>query len=185
MSAIQPPANRLWWKEPIEKIEITWVVIAFVWSMILFFMMPYWHIFGKQNLANEAYKNTPEKFTAKTQEMVDKYKVREETGLNDQKIPVVRPPAGGDVYLIARLWQWWPILELEAGQTYRLHLMSMDWLHGFSLQPENINIEVHPNYEHVLTVQPTKAGTYSIICNEYCGLNHHTMVSKLFVTDKK
>lgn len=185
MSAIQPPANRLWWKEPIEKIEITWVVIAFVWSMILFFMMPYWHIFGKQNLANEAYKNTPEKFTAKTQEMVDKYKVREETGLNDQKIPVVRPPAGGDVYLIARLWQWWPILELETGQTYRLHLMSMDWLHGFSLQPENINIEVHPNYEHVLTVQPTKAGTYSIICNEYCGLNHHTMVSKLFVTDKK
>jgi cytochrome c oxidase subunit II len=97
----------------------------------------------------------------------------------------VHPPAGGDVYLIARLWQWWPILELEAGQTYRLHLMSMDWLHGFSLQPENINIEVHPNYEHVLTVQPTKAGTYSILCNEYCGLNHHTMVSRLFVTEKK
>ncbi|MCG6876435.1 MAG: cytochrome C oxidase subunit II [Betaproteobacteria bacterium] len=185
MSAIQPPANRLWWKEPIERIEITWVLIAFVWSMVLFFMMPYWHVFGSQNLANEAYKNTPEKFTAKTQEMVDKYKVREETGLNDQKIPVVHPPAGGDVYLIARLWQWWPILELEAGQTYRLHLMSMDWLHGFSLQPENINIEVHPNYEHVLTVQPTKAGTYSIICNEYCGLNHHTMASRLFVTEKK
>ncbi len=185
MSAIQPPASRLWWKEPIERIEITWVLIAFVWCMVLFFMMPYWHVFGKQNLANEAYKNTPEKFTAKTQEMVDKYKVREETGLNDQKIPVVRPPAGSDVYLIARLWQWWPILELEDGQTYRLHLMSLDWLHGFSLQPENINIEVHPNYEHVLTVQPTKAGTYSIICNEFCGLNHHTMVSKLFVTAKK
>jgi cytochrome c oxidase subunit 2 len=185
MSAIQPPSNRLWWKEPIERIEITWVLIAFVWSMVLFFMMPYWHVFGKQNLSNEAYKNSPENYTAKTQAMVDKYKVREETGLNDQKIPVVRPPAGSDVYLIARLWQWWPILELEAGQTYRLHLMSMDWLHGFSLQPENINIQVHPNYEHILTVQPTKAGTYSIICNEFCGLNHHTMVSKLFVTDKK
>jgi cytochrome c oxidase subunit 2 len=185
MSAIQPPASRLWWKEPIERIEITWVLIAFAWSMVLFFMMPYWHVFGKQNLANEAYKNTPEKYTAKTQEMVDKYTVREETGLNDQKFPVVHPPAGSDVYLIARLWQWWPILELEEGQTYRLHLMSMDWLHGFSLQPENINIEVHPNYEHVITVQPTKAGTYGIICNEYCGLNHQVMVSKLFVTEKK
>ncbi len=185
MSAIQPPSNRLWWKEPIERIEITWVLIAFVWCMVLFFMMPYWHVFGKQNLANEAYKNTPESYTAKTQAMVDKHTVREETGLNDQKIPVVHPPAGSDVYLIARLWQWWPILELEEGQTYRLHLMSMDWLHGFSLQPENINIEVHPNYEHVITVQPTKAGTYGIICNEYCGLNHQTMVSKLFVTEKK
>ena len=182
MSAIQPPEQRVWWKEPIEPIEITWVVIAFVWCIIMFIMMPYWHVFGKQNLANEAYRTTPEVYTAKAQAMVDKFKIREET---DQKIPVVKPPAGSDVYLIARLWQWWPMLELEAGQTYRLHLMSMDWLHGFSLQPENINIEVHPGYEHVLTVQPTKAGTFSIICNEYCGINHHTMVSRLYVVDKK
>ncbi len=55
--------------------------------------------------------------------MVDKYTVRTET---DQKIPVVHPPAGSDVYLIARLWDWWPMLELEKGKTYRLHLTSMD-----------------------------------------------------------
>jgi cytochrome c oxidase subunit 2 len=182
MSAIQPPEQRVWWKEPIEPIEITWVVIAFAWCIVMFIMMPYWHVFGKQNLANEAYRTTPDVYTAKAQAMVDKFKIREET---DQKIPVVKPPAGSDVYLIARLWQWWPMLELEAGQTYRLHLMSMDWLHGFSLQPENINIQVHPGYEHILTVQPTKAGTFSIICNEYCGINHHTMVSRLYVVDKK
>jgi len=182
MSAIQPPEQRVWWKEPIEPIEITWIVIAFVWCIVMFVMMPYWHVFGKQNLANEAYRTTPEVYTAKAQAMVDKFKIREET---DQKIPVVKPPAGSDVYLIARLWQWWPMLELEEGKTYRLHLASMDWLHGFSLQPENINIEVHPGYEHILTVQPTKAGTFSIICNEYCGINHHTMVSRLYVVDKK
>ncbi|HTO49995.1 MAG TPA: cytochrome C oxidase subunit II [Burkholderiales bacterium] len=185
MSAIQPPTNKLWWKEPIERIEITWILIAFVWCLFLFFMMPYWHVFGKQNLANEAYRSTPDRFTAKTQEMVDKFRVREEEGLNSQKIPVVHPPPGSDVYLIARLWQWWPIVELEEGQSYRLHLMSLDWLHGFSLQPENINIEVHPNYEHLLTVQPSKAGTYNIVCNEYCGINHHTMVTKLYVVSKK
>ena len=39
----------------------------------------------------------------------------------------------------------------------------------------------HPGYEHVLTVTPTRAGTYSIICNEYCGINHHTMASRLYV----
>ena len=110
--------------------------------------------------------------------MVAKHKVREET---DQKVPVVKPPPGSDVYLIARLWSWWPMLELQAGQTYRLHLQSMDWLHGFSLQPENINIQVHPGYEHVLTITPTSPGTYSIVCNEYCGINHHTMVSRLYV----
>jgi cytochrome c oxidase subunit 2 len=82
------------------------------------------------------------------------------------------------------LWQWWPMLELEEGKTYRVHLASMDWLHGFSLQPENINVEVHPGYEHVVTMTPTKAGVYSIICNEYCGINHHTMASKLYVVKK-
>jgi cytochrome c oxidase subunit 2 len=182
MSAIEPPSTRAWWKQPIEPLEITWIAIAFLWCLFMFAMMPYWHVFGKQNLANEAYRATPEQFTAKAQAMVDKYKVREET---DQKIPVVRPPAGSDVYLVARLWQWWPLLELEAGQTYRLHLMSLDWLHGFSLQPENINIQVHPGYEHVLQVQPTRPGTYTIICNEYCGINHHTMVAKLYVVAGK
>jgi len=178
MSAIQPPASRVWWKEPIDRVEIIWVVVALLWCLIMFFMMPYWHIFGEQNLANEAYRTTPEAYSKKAQEVVDKYTVRTET---DQKIPVVAPPAGSDVYLIARLWSWWPVLELEAGKSYRIHLMSMDWLHGFSLQPENINIEVHPGYDHVITVTPTRAGTYSIICNEYCGVNHHTMLSKLYV----
>jgi cytochrome c oxidase subunit 2 len=178
MSAISPPPNRLWWKQPLDRMEGLWILVAFIWCLVMFFMMPYWHVYGKQNLSNEAYRSTPELFQKKTDEMVARYKVREET---EQKIPVVRPPAGSDVYLIARLWQWWPMLELEAGKTYRLHLMSMDWLHGFSLQPENINIQVHPGYEHILTVTPTAPGTFAIVCNEFCGINHHTMVSRLYV----
>ena len=188
MSAISPPTARVWWKQPLDRVEGTWIAIAFVWCMVMFFMMPYWHVFGKQNLANEAYRTTPEMFTAKTQAMIDKHKVREEKvkiGEVEKVIPVAHPPAGSDVYLIARLWEWYPMLELEEGKTYRLHLASMDWLHGFSLQPENINIEVHPNYEHVVTLTPTKAGTYSIICNEYCGINHHTMASRLYVVKPK
>ena len=178
MSAILPPARRVWWKQPIDKVEIIWIAIAFIWCMVMFFMMPYWHLYGKQNLSNETYRVKPEQFARAAQEMVDKYTVRTET---DEKIPVVKPPAGADVFLIARLWAWWPMLELEQGKSYRLHLTAMDYQHGFSLQPENINVEVHPNYEHVITLTPTKAGTYSIICNEYCGINHHTMVGRIYV----
>ena len=178
MSAISPPSARVWWKQPLDRVEGTWIGIALVWCLIMFFMMPYWHVYGKHNLANEAFRTTPEAYQKRVQEMVDKYTVRTET---DQKIPVVHPPAGSDVYLIARLWQWWPLIELEQGKTYRLHLMSMDWLHGFSLQPENINIEVHPGYDHVVTLTPTNAGTYGIVCNEYCGINHQTMASRLYV----
>ena len=95
--------------------------------------------------------------------------------------PVYGPPPGSDVYLIARLWAWWPILQLEKDKTYRLHLSAMDYNHGFSLQPANINIQVVPGYEHVIKVTPNQSGTFSIVCNEYCGINHHTMVGRIYV----
>ena len=178
MSAILPPAERLWWKHPLDRVEGTWIVISLIWCLIMFAMMVGWHVWGKQNLSTETYKTTPDKFSAKTQEMVDKYTVRTET---EEKIPVVAPPPGSDVYLIARLWNFWPILELEKDKTYRLHLTSMDYNHGFSLQPVNINIQIVPGYEHVLTITHNQIGTYHLLCNEFCGINHHTMVSRLYV----
>jgi cytochrome c oxidase subunit 2 len=176
--AITPPTTRIWWKEPVAKVELIWIVIAFTWGLVMFFTMIYWHGAGEQNLSNEAYKTTPEEYAAKANAMVESYQVRDETGY-----PVVHPPAGSDVYLIARLWQWWPILELEKGQTYRVHMSSMDWQHGFSLQPTNINISVHPNYDMVVTMTPDQAGEFGIVCNEFCGIGHHMMVGKIYVVE--
>jgi len=42
-------------------------------------------------------------------------------------------------------------------------------------------VQVLPGYEHVMTITPNRAGTYAIVCNEYCGIGHHKMVSKLYV----
>jgi cytochrome c oxidase subunit 2 len=176
--AITPPSERLWWNEPLAKMEIVWITVAFLWGLIMFGMMIYWHIEGEQNLSNEAYRTTPEVFAEKSNAMVEKYTVREESGY-----PVVHPPPGSDVYLIARLWQWWPIIEFEKDQSYRLHISSMDWLHGFSLQPVNINLQIHPGYEMVLTVAPNEAGEFGIVCNEFCGIGHHTMIGKIYVTE--
>ena len=176
--AISPPSERLWWNEPLAKMEIVWIAVAFVWGLIMFGMMIYWHIEGEQNLSNEAYRTTPEVFAKKTNAMVEQYTVREESGY-----PVVHPPPGSDVYLIARLWQWWPIIEFEKDQSYRLHISSMDWLHGFSLQPVNINLQIHPGYEMVLTVTPNQSGEFGIVCNEFCGIGHHTMIGKIYVTE--
>ncbi len=180
--AIHSPEKRIWWNEPLDRKEIGWIAAAFVWGLVMFGTMVVWHFTGQQNLSNEAYRIDPEVFAARAEAMTEKYTVREE---GDTGIPVVHPPAGSDIYLIARLWEWWPILELEKDQKYRLHLSSMDWLHGFSLQPENINIQVHPNYDMVITITPTDAGEYSVVCNEYCGIGHHTMVGKIYVVDKK
>jgi len=178
MSSILPPHRRLWWKQPLDRVEGTWIALALLWSLIMFAMMPYWHVYGKQNLSNEAYRTTIAAFGQQVQEGIDKYTVRTET---DQQLPVIQPPPGSDVYLAGRLWQWWPLLELKKGETYRLHLSSMDWQHGFSLQPLNINLQVIPGYESVVTITPEQTGEYTIVCNEYCGIGHHSMLGKIYV----
>ena len=176
--AISPPSERIWWKEPVARVELIWIAIAFVWGLVMFFMMIYWHGAGEQNLSNEAYRITAPQFQQKTNDMVNAYTVRQEAGF-----PVVKPPPGSDVYMLARLWQWWPILELKKGESYRLHLASLDWQHGFSLQPTNINLQVHPGYDMVVTVTPNETGEFSVICNEFCGIGHHTMVGKIYVEE--
>lgn len=178
MTSFLPPADRIWWKVPVGRQEIIWIAIALSWCLVMFFMMPYWHLYGKQNLSTEAYQTTPAKFGESVQAMIDKYKVRDEAGM-----PVVAPPAGSDVYMLGRLWQWWPILELEKDKTYRLHLSSMDWQHGFSIQPINVNMQIVPGYEMVVTVTPDKSGEYGVVCNEYCGIGHHTMLGKIYVKE--
>ena len=86
--AISPPTERLWWKTPIHRPELIWIIVAFLWGLVMFFMMIYWHAFGQQNLATETYRTTPNAFYAKTEAMVQQYRVRDINGL-----PVVRPVA--------------------------------------------------------------------------------------------
>lgn len=180
MTSLSPPAKKIWWREPIEKSELIWIGVVVVWGIILTLMMPFWHVWGDQNLSSEAYRTTPANYQAKAQAVVDQWTVRTEGQFNK---PVVKPPAGADIYLIGRLWDWWPSFELEIGQSYRMHLSSTDWQHGFSLQPTNINVQVLPGYDMVMTVTPNKTGEHTIVCNEYCGIGHHNMLGKIYVVE--
>jgi cytochrome c oxidase subunit 2 len=177
MSSLASP-ERVWWKRPLGGKEKFWLVLALIWCMVLTFGMVAWIGAGKQNIPTETYKVEPNEFRQLTTDFINKYKVGEENG-----VPVVRPPAGSDVYLQAQVWSWSSILELKKDATYRLHVSSVDLQHGFSLQPGNLNYMVLPGYDYVLTLTPDKVGTYDVICNEFCGTGHHTMVGKIKVTE--
>ncbi len=102
MSSLSPPAKKLWWNEPIHKSELLWITLVFVWGLVMTFMMPYWHVVGKQNLGTETYKTTPAKFQEATQAFVDKFTVRTEGPRNHpgsgaaggQRRLYARPPVG-------------------------------------------------------------------------------------------
>lgn len=164
-----------WFRAP-EGAERAWIGIALLWCIIMFIMMPYWHFKGKQNSTGEAYRVSPEAFVERVNKFVESYQVGEENG-----IPIVEPPPGSDIYLLGKMWQWYPILKLKKGQEYRLHVSSADLQHGFSLQPVNMNFQILPGYDHVLTITPTISGEYQVICNEFCGIGHHLMTGKIIV----
>ncbi len=175
-TGLQSPKGN-WWK-PAHKSERVWVGIAFGWCMVLFAMMPLWQVKGGQNPSGIRRKVDPAAFYARTQEFIAQYRIGDDRGM-----PIVAPPPGSDIYLTAMSFQWTPILQLEQGKEYILHLSSLDVNHGFSLYPINVNFQVVPGYDYGLRVTPTAAGDFRIICNEFCGIGHHTMVGRVIVVD--
>lgn len=175
-SALIPPQG-VWWKKT-EKQEKRWVTIAFVWCMILFAMMPLWHFKGGQNPSGIRGKVSPVDFANRVERFVKEYKVGEEKG-----IPIVEPPAGSEVYMLGRMWSWYPIIKLKKNTEYTLHLSSTDINHGFSLYPVNINFQVIPGYDYGLKIVPNESGEFIVMCNEFCGIGHHLMVGKVIVTE--
>jgi cytochrome c oxidase subunit 2 len=157
--------------------ERAWIGLALLWCVILTLAMPYWHFKGKQNSTGESYQVEPAAFMTRVNQFIAANKVGEEKG-----VAIVEPAPGSDIYLMAQMWRFYPILKLRKGQQYRLHVSSMDLQHGFSLQPINMNFQILPGYDHVLTITPTgDAREYTIMCNEFCGIGHHTMTGKIIV----
>lgn len=175
-SGIVSPTG-IWWT-PVHGAEKKWIQISFIWCMILFAMMPLWHFKGGQNPTGIRHKVLPADYAERVERFIEEYKVGEEKGF-----PIVEPPAGADIYLQGRMWNWTPILKLKKNTEYILHLSSIDVNHGFSLFPINVNIQVVPGYDYGLRVTPNTSGDFRIICNEFCGIGHHLMVGKIIVED--
>src|SRR5690606_25875341 len=171
------PVPGVWWK-PAHRAEKIWVAIAFAWCIVLFAMMPLWHWKGGQPPAGVRSRVEPKAFYQRTVEFAKQYQVGTDAGM-----PIAAPPAGADVYLVGLTYQWYPILQLEQGKEYMLHLSALDVNHGFSLYPLNVNFAVVPGFDYALRVTPTSSGDFRIICNEFCGIGHHTMVGRVIVVD--
>jgi cytochrome c oxidase subunit 2 len=176
--SIQSPSVD-WFKAPTGN-ERTWIGLAITWCLVMSLMMPYWHFKGKQNSSGEAYAVKPADYVKRMEKFIQA-NAPDSAGTFEDGINVVVPAPPGEIYLIAKQFFWYPMLKLRAGETYRLHLSSADFQHGFSLQPLNMNFQVVPGYDHVLTIRPTLPGTYPIVCNEFCGIGHQNMVGKIIV----
>jgi cytochrome c oxidase subunit 2 len=87
--------------------------------------------------------------------------------------------------VVGMMFVWLPAeLTLPSDTPVTFHLTSADVVHGYEIVRTNGQSMVIPGYVSQFTTQ-FPAGEYLVACNEYCGVGHHTMATKLKVVPKR
>lgn len=72
-------------------------------------------------------------------------------------------------------------VTLKKGETVTLRLKSADVTHGFFMRALKIDEVVEPGTPTDVTITPQTAGTFTTICDHFCGANHGNMNMKIVV----
>jgi len=105
---------------------------------------------------------------------------------------LTRPPADAlPVYVVAKQWVWTlqhadgrreiDQLHVPLGKPVRLLMTSQDVIHSFYVPAFRIKQDVLPGRYTAIWFRPTKAGTYHLLCAEYCGTDHASMAGGVVV----
>lgn len=126
-----------WWS-PLGKDEKLWFGMTAVWAVAMFAMIfAIWPLVGDRQQSFEGYRVEEAQFAGLTQQFIEEHG----TGENLNGIPIVAPPPGSDVYMLATRFQFRPVIQLQRGETYRLPLSFSDWS---SSSVASISITRHP-----------------------------------------
>jgi cytochrome c oxidase subunit 2 len=89
------------------------------------------------------------------------------------------------VTLVAARYGFYPpVVEVPADTPVTFRMASADVLHGVHVPFTNMTTMVVPGYIAEVKTSFPRSGEYSLLCNEYCGLGHDSMWSRLIVTEK-
>jgi len=72
-------------------------------------------------------------------------------------------------------------LTLKKGEPLILRVTSMDVTHGFFNRPLKIDGLVEPGKPLQVAINPQTAGTYTVICDHFCGSGHGNMKMSIVV----
>jgi cytochrome c oxidase subunit 2 len=96
-----------------------------------------------------------------------------------------QPDGSLRVTLVAARYGFYPQhIEVPADTPVTFRLASADVLHGVHAPYTNMATMIVPGYVSEVHTSFPKPGEYSLFCNEYCGLGHDHMWSRLTVVPK-
>ena len=96
----------------------------------------------------------------------------------------IRDDGSALVVALAEMYVFRPTtMRLPAGKPVTFRMTSPDVIHGLQIVGTNANAMVIPGYVNQMTVTFDDPGEYLVVCNEYCGVSHHLMHSRIIVEE--
>ena len=100
------------------------------------------------------------------------------------RAPSPAPQAARVIPITAKRFEFVPNhLTLKKGEPVVLQVSSEDVTHGFFLRPLKIDEDIEPGQTKQIPVTPQTAGSYTIICDHFCGVNHGNMHMSIEVVE--
>jgi cytochrome c oxidase subunit II len=114
-------------------------------------------------------------------DVVDPTKVTQTPPFNQPGLTQIGPKEY-KLVMVARMFSFQPgQLEIPAGSTVHLEVTSPDVVHGLEIAGTNVNMMVVPGHVNSKTYKFDRPGEYLVVCNEYCGVGHQVMSTRIIV----
>lgn len=116
-------------------------------------------------------------------ETVDSTQLHLTSEFAEDKLGVAENPDGTlTVTMVAGRYGFYPQqVEVPVATPVTFRIASADVLHGVHIPLTNLSTMIVPGYVAEVTTRFEKTGAYPVLCNEYCGLGHDHMWSRLTV----
>lgn len=88
-------------------------------------------------------------------------------------------PLGSDDVLVYN-----PEVHLPINVPVKVNLRSKDVLHDFAVAQFRVKMDLVPGMVTYLWFEPTVVGSYEVLCEELCGIAHHTMRGSVVVEEQ-
>lgn len=120
-------------------------------------------------------------------ETIDSARLHLDGEFAEDRLGVATLPDGSiRVTLVAARYGFYPReIRIPAGQPITFRIASADVLHGVHVPMTNMGTMVVPGYISTVTTTFPKPGEYPMLCNEYCGMGHDHMWSKVTVVSNE
>ena len=95
----------------------------------------------------------------------------------------IAAPGERVIRVVAKKWDFTPgTIQARKGETLVLQLTAPEVPMGFNLPDFKVRTDVVPGKDATLKFTPDKTGTFTFLCDIFCGEGHETMNGQLVVT---